>query len=149
MDPNFSMDYCYTPLSPAPLPGNSCPTLCDPWTVACQAPIYGIFQARILVWVAMPFWGVGGAVFPTQVLDLLLLHLLHWEADSLPANHLGSQVTVTGAPAISNRRRQWQPTPVAIEQLPTSPPSLCLQHNDSGVCIGCSLQDPAPALRVA
>ena len=96
MDSNFSMDYCYTPLSPAPLPGNSFPPRCDPGTVACQAPIYGIFQARILEWVAMPFWGVGGAVFPAQVSDLLLLHLLHGEADSLPADHLGSQITVTG-----------------------------------------------------
>ena len=44
----------------------------------------------------MPFWGVGGAVFPAQVSDLLLLHLLHGEADSLPADHLGSQIAVTG-----------------------------------------------------
>lgn len=36
-----------------------------------------------------------------------------------------------------------------LERLRTSPPSLCLQHNNSGVCIGCSLQDPASALRVA
>ena len=27
-----------------------------PWTVACQAPpSMGLFQARILVWVAVPF----------------------------------------------------------------------------------------------
>ena len=25
------------------------------WTVACQAPLHGILQARILEWVAMPF----------------------------------------------------------------------------------------------
>ena len=25
------------------------------WTIACQAPLYGIFQARILVWVAISF----------------------------------------------------------------------------------------------
>ena len=24
------------------------------WTVACQAPVYGILQARILEWVVMP-----------------------------------------------------------------------------------------------
>ena len=30
-------------------------TLCDPWTVARQAPLsMGILQARILKWVAMP-----------------------------------------------------------------------------------------------
>ena len=25
-----------------------------PWNVACQAPVYGIFQTRILEWVAIP-----------------------------------------------------------------------------------------------
>ena len=34
----------------------SCPTLCDPWTVARQAPLsMGILQDRILEWVAIPF----------------------------------------------------------------------------------------------
>ena len=33
-----------------------CPALCDPWTVAHQAPLsMGILQARILEWVAFPF----------------------------------------------------------------------------------------------
>ena len=37
------------------LVAQSCPTLCNPWTVACQAPLpMGILQARILEWVAMP-----------------------------------------------------------------------------------------------
>ena len=31
----------------------SCPTLATPWIVACQAPVCGIFQARILEWVAI------------------------------------------------------------------------------------------------
>ena len=32
-----------------------CLTLCDPWTIAHQAPLStGILQARILEWVAMP-----------------------------------------------------------------------------------------------
>ena len=32
-----------------------CPTLCDPWTVAHQAPLpTGILQARILEWIVMP-----------------------------------------------------------------------------------------------
>ena len=26
-----------------------------PWTAACQAPVYGVFQGRILEWVAIPF----------------------------------------------------------------------------------------------
>ena len=33
----------------------SCPTLCDPWTIVHQAPLsVGILQARIMEWVAMP-----------------------------------------------------------------------------------------------
>ena len=33
-----------------------CLTLCDPWTIAKQAPLsMGIFQARILEWVAISF----------------------------------------------------------------------------------------------
>ena len=93
---NLSMDCCCTPLSPVPLPDNSCPTLCDP--MDCSPPgssVYEIFLARILEWIAMPSFG-GGAVLPTQGLNLLLLHLLRWQADCLPANHLGRQVAVTG-----------------------------------------------------
>ena len=37
------------------LVAKSCPTLVTPWTVACQAPLFGIFQARILEWIAISF----------------------------------------------------------------------------------------------
>ena len=34
----------------------SCPTLYNPWTVACQAPLFlGFSQARILEWIAISF----------------------------------------------------------------------------------------------
>ena len=33
----------------------SCPALVTPWTVARQAPVHGILQARILEWVAISF----------------------------------------------------------------------------------------------
>ena len=37
------------------LGAQSCPTLCDLWAAAHQAPLsMGILQARILEWVAMP-----------------------------------------------------------------------------------------------
>jgi len=45
-----------------------------PWTVACQAPVHGILQARILEWVALPF--PRGSFWPrdwTQV-SFCLLH---------------------------------------------------------------------------
>ena len=36
----------------------SCPALCDSWTIARQAPLsMGTLQAKILEWVAMPFSG--------------------------------------------------------------------------------------------
>ena len=51
----------------------SCLTLCDP--IDCNLPgssVYGESQARIL-----------GSI-PTQELNLCLLSLLHWQADSFP-----------------------------------------------------------------
>ena len=66
----------------------SCLTLCD--TMDCSlsgSSVDGISQARILEWVANSF---SGRIFPTQGSNLCLLHLLHWQADSLPLSHLGS-----------------------------------------------------------
>ena len=46
----------------------SCPTLVTPWTLACQAPVHGIFQARILEWVVIFFsWGSSWPVDRTWV----------------------------------------------------------------------------------
>ena len=56
----------------------SCPTLCNPldWSLPSSA-VQGIFQARILEWVAIfSFRGL-----PTQGLNL---HVLHRQEDSLP-----------------------------------------------------------------
>ena len=39
----------------AGLVAQSCLTLATPWTGACQAPLSGIFQARILEWGAISF----------------------------------------------------------------------------------------------
>ena len=55
--------------------------------MGCSPPgsfVHGILQA-----------GVGyhfllQGIFPTQGLNLGLLHLLHWQVDSLPPCHLGS-----------------------------------------------------------
>ena len=60
------------------------------WTrVARQAPLSMgfFFQARILEWVAI-FLLQG--IFLTQGSNTGLLHLLHWQADSLLLSHLGS-----------------------------------------------------------
>ena len=62
-------------------------SLRPPWTKTRHVPL------------SMPFprhnTGVGchfllQGIFPTQGLNLNLLHLLHWQTDSLPLSHLGS-----------------------------------------------------------
>ena len=64
----------------------SCPTLCGPMDVSrllCDPPgyfIHGIFLARILEWVAISY-SRGSDYSLTQRWKL---HLLHWQADSLP-----------------------------------------------------------------
>jgi len=45
-------------------------------------------------WSGLPFPTPG--IFPTQGLNLYLLHLLHWLVDSLPQHHLGSTCTCLG-----------------------------------------------------
>ena len=62
-------------------------TLFDPVDCSPASSIHATFQARILEWVAISF---SRAVFPIQGLNLRLLHLLHWQVDSLPLCHLGS-----------------------------------------------------------
>ena len=55
-------------------------TLCDP--VDCSLPgssVNGIFQAKTMEWVA-----ILQGIFPTQEPNPCLLHLLHWQAYSLP-----------------------------------------------------------------
>ena len=61
-------------------------TLCSP--MDCSLPgssIHGIFQARILEWVAISF-SRGSSPLRDWT---CLLQLLHWQADSLPLSHLG------------------------------------------------------------
>ena len=64
--------------------------------VDCSLPgssVRGDFQARIL--------GVGchvllQGIFPTQGSNPSLLHLLHWQVDSLPLHHQGSLTPILG-----------------------------------------------------
>ena len=61
----------------------ACPTLCSP--MDCNLPgssINGIFQARVLEWVAISF--SRGSSRLIQGSNLPLLCLLHWQVDSLP-----------------------------------------------------------------
>ena len=54
------------------------------WTIARQAPVHGIFQARILEWVVISF-----SRESSQPRDQMrLLDLLHWQVDSFPQSFL-------------------------------------------------------------
>ena len=86
-------------------------TLCDPTDGNPPgSPVPGILQARILEWVARRLqptrllcpWNFSGkntrvgchsllqGISLTQGSNLHLLHLLHWQTDSLPLSYLGS-----------------------------------------------------------
>ena len=57
-------------------------------TVACQAPLSMGFS-RQEYWSGLPFLLQG--IFPTQG---FYMHLLYWQEDSLPLNHLGSPQSI-------------------------------------------------------
>ena len=73
----------------------SCVRLCATlWTVASQAPLsMGIFQARILEWVAMPS---SRGSSPIQGLNL---SLLHWQGGSL-------QLVPPGKSGVKKKKKQ-------------------------------------------
>ena len=63
-----------------------CPTLCNLMDHSLPGSfVHGIVQARIPEWIVLL-----QRIFPTQGLNLRLLHLLHWQAGSLPQHHLES-----------------------------------------------------------
>ena len=86
-----------------PCPGDVCyaqslQSMSDSWRShgLCSPPnssVYGIIQARILGWVAI-FYYRGSSQRRNWTLHLL--HLLHWQADSLPLCHLESPHTTLG-----------------------------------------------------
>ena len=55
-----------------------------PWTAAYQSPLSMEFS-RQKYWVAISY---PRGYFAAQRLNPLLLHLLHWQADSLPLHYL-------------------------------------------------------------
>ena len=64
-------------------------SLGPPWTVDHQAPLSMEFF-RQEHWSGLPFPLPGDLPNPGIKLNPHLLNLLHWQADSLPLNHLGS-----------------------------------------------------------
>ena len=70
---------------PHPIP--PCSFLINPLRYNPQSsPVHGIFQARMLEWVAISSSRESSRLF----LNPRLLCLLHWQADSLPLCYLGS-----------------------------------------------------------
>ena len=59
-----------------------------PWAVACQVPLFMEFS-RQAYWSRLPFPILEG-ISPAWGLNSSLLHLLHWQADSLALCHLGT-----------------------------------------------------------
>ena len=62
-----------------------CPSLCGPMDCSlwCSS-VHGIFQARILEWVRVRCHFLLQGIFPTPRSNSPLLHLLLWQANSLP-----------------------------------------------------------------
>ena len=85
---NSHIWHCYTPLYTVTdvcvcsKSLQTCPTLSH--AMDCSLPgsfVHGIFQARILEWSSHALLQ---GIFLSQRSNPLLLHLLHWQADSLP-----------------------------------------------------------------
>ena len=68
----------------------SCLTLKEPKDYSLPgSSVYGILQARILQWVAIPFLQ---RIFPTQGLNLSILHFLHCRQILYPMRPWGSPI---------------------------------------------------------
>ena len=84
----FSSKWWYIYLSPYRYV-HVCSVVSDsetPRTVARQAPLSMGFPSKNT---GVGFHFLFQGIFPTQTSNLRLLHLLHWQVDSLPLSHLG------------------------------------------------------------
>ena len=64
----------------------SCPTFCDPMDRVAHQALLSMEFSRWEYWSWFPYPPSG--VFLSQGSNLCLLHLLHWQVDSLPLSHL-------------------------------------------------------------
>ena len=73
------------------LAAQSCLTLCNPMDCSpLDSPVHRMLQARILEWVTI---SSSRESFLTQGSNSCLLHLLHWQAESLLVSHQGNPST--------------------------------------------------------
>ena len=87
--------------------------LVTPLAVAHQTPL-SMECSRQEYWSRLPFPRPG--IFPTQGLSLSLLHLLHWQADSLPLSHV---------------REVKHPRPQSVKAVSTPKPVLRLPSQET------------------
>ena len=79
-----------------------CLALCDPMDCSLSgSSVLGIFQARILEWVAVSY---SRLIFLTQGSNPSLLCFLHWQADSLPLSPLESLLLLWW---LANKFKKW------------------------------------------
>ena len=95
--PGAEFPECFTPDKETSvyMCAQSCPTLCKPMN--CSPPgssVHGILQAKY--WRGLPF--PPPVDLPDPSIKPCLLHLLGWQADSLPLSHLGRQPMNCGMP---------------------------------------------------
>ena len=64
----------------------SCSTLCNPWTIAHQAPLWD-FPGKNT---GVGYHALLQGIIQTQGSNPHFLHLLHWQVDSLPQSYLGN-----------------------------------------------------------
>ena len=69
----------------------SCPTLCN--AMDCSPPVSSVHGDSSGKNTGVGCRALLQGIFLTQGSNLHLLHLLHWQADSLPLNHLGSLIS--------------------------------------------------------
>ena len=73
---------------------------------------HGIFQARILEWVAILFQGI----FPTQGSNLSLLRLLHWQGDFLPPAPPGEKAMASHSSTLA-WKISWMEMPGRLQSM--------------------------------
>ena len=68
-------------------------TLYDPMDYSPPgSSVHGIFWTKILEYIAISYPRVLQGIFPTLGSNPSFLHLLQWQADSLPLSYLGSPI---------------------------------------------------------
>ena len=88
----FLNDSIIMGVTPMHVHAQSCLTVCDPKDCSSLgSPVHGIFQARILEWVAISYYRGSSQSWD----QTCLLYLLHWQVGSLPLAPPGNPISIT------------------------------------------------------